>query len=179
MIQDYAPTHTGISRFSFPNMRHDGRSVAVKIGDWVSLAQSAFAKDVFYVVRHGPSGWTPLTYGGSHFKDLIALEYVFDDLREVPAPAATAPDRTKKPDMTQLATDIALLTAAAQRDADDRELFALAVCGICSHQNVLFADWPDEKLAELSARINDSITIYTRLGTLEAAVLNALQRTLA
>ena len=80
---------------------------------------------------------------------------------------------------TQLATDIALLIAAAQRDAEDREEFALEVAGICSHRNVLFTDWPEEKLAELSARINDSITLDTRLGTLEVAVRNAIQRTLA
>lgn len=80
---------------------------------------------------------------------------------------------------TQLSTDIALLIAAAQRDAEDRELFALDVCGICSHRNVLFTDWPEGKLAELSARINDSITLDTRLGTLEVAVHNAIQRTLA
>lgn len=81
--------------------------------------------------------------------------------------------------LTKLATDTALLIAAAQRDAEDREEFALDVCGICSHRNVLFTDWSEEKLAELSARINDSITIDTRLGTIEAAVQNAIQRTLA
>lgn len=80
---------------------------------------------------------------------------------------------------TQFATDIALLIAAAQRDAGDREDFALEVAGICSHRNVLFTGWPEEKLAELSARINDSITIDTRLGTLEVAVRNAIQRTLS
>lgn len=80
---------------------------------------------------------------------------------------------------TQLTTDIALLIAAAQRDAEGPEEFALDVCGICSPRNVLFTDWPDEKLAELSARINDSITTDTRLGTLEVAVRNAIQRTLA
>ena len=80
---------------------------------------------------------------------------------------------------TQLATDIAQLIAAAQRDAEDREEFAIEVCGICSHRNALLTDWSEEKLAELSARINDSITIDTRLGTLEVAVRNALQRTLS
>lgn len=80
---------------------------------------------------------------------------------------------------TQLAINTSLLIAAAQRDAEDSEEFALDVCGICSHRNVLFTDWSEEKLAELSARINDSITIDTRLGTLEAAVQNAIQRTLA
>ena len=80
---------------------------------------------------------------------------------------------------TRLATDIALLIASAQRDAEDREEFALEVCGICSHRNALFTNWSEEKLAELSARINDSITLDTRLGTLEVAVRNAVQSTLA
>ena len=80
---------------------------------------------------------------------------------------------------TQFATDVSLLIAAAQRDAEDREEFSLEVCRICSYQNVLFTDWPEEKLAELSARINDSITIDTRLGTIEATVRNAIQRTLS
>lgn len=78
---DYTPTHTGTSRFSFPHAWHDGESVAVKVGDWVNLAQSAYAKDIFYVVRHGPRGWSPLTSGDPYFKYLFALEYVFDDLR--------------------------------------------------------------------------------------------------
>lgn len=80
---------------------------------------------------------------------------------------------------TQLAINTSLLIAAAQRDAEAHEDLALEVCGICSHRNVLFTDWPEEKLAELSARINDSITIDTRLGTLEVAVRNAIQRTLS
>ena len=80
---------------------------------------------------------------------------------------------------TQLATDIALLIAAAQCNAEGREEFALEVCGICSHRNALFTNWSEEKLAELSARINDSITLDTRLGTLEVAVRNAVQSTLA
>ena len=80
---------------------------------------------------------------------------------------------------SQLAIDIALLIAAAQRDAEDREDLVLAVAGICSHRNVLFTDWSEEKLAELSARINDSVTLDTRLGTLEVAVRNAIQRTIA
>lgn len=80
---------------------------------------------------------------------------------------------------TQLATDVSLLIAAAQRDAEDRGEFALQVCRVCSHRNVLFTDWSEEKLAELSARINDSITMDTRLGTLEVAVRNAIQHTLS
>lgn len=80
---------------------------------------------------------------------------------------------------TQLATDIALLIAAAQREAEDREEFHLEVCRILSDRNSLLTDWPEEKLAELAARICDSITIDTRLGTLEVAVRNAIQHTLA
>lgn len=80
---------------------------------------------------------------------------------------------------SQLATDTALLIAAAQRDSEDTEKFALKVCGICSHLNALFTYWPEEKLAELAARINDSVTMDTRLGTLAVAVRNAIQHTLS
>lgn len=100
MGQYYTPTHTGTSRFSFPNLLHpDGGRASVKAGDWVNLAQSKHTKDIFYVVGLGPRGWSPLTTGAPYFNDLSALAHVFDDLRQIEsapvvpplAPATTAP----------------------------------------------------------------------------------------
>lgn len=95
-MTSFTPTHTGVSRFSFPDMLHpDGGRVSVKIGDLANLAQSAYAKDIFYVVGHGPRGWSPLTSGSPYFSDLSALAHVFDGLREVLATATTTPDRNQ------------------------------------------------------------------------------------
>lgn len=94
---DYAPTHTGTARFSFPNMLHpDGERVSVKIGDRVSLAQSAYAEDIFYVVGLGPRGWAPLTLGSPSFTEFAAMAHVFEDVRRLqpPAPPAPAPATT-------------------------------------------------------------------------------------
>ena len=95
--QDFTPTHTGISRHSYPTLVTTGGTPApIRSGERVWLCQSASCEEVFFVVAESPAGWSPLK---TRFAEFTALVHIFSDVhrlspaarRSRPAPATTAP----------------------------------------------------------------------------------------
>lgn len=95
--QDYTPTHTGVSRHTYPTVcTSDGTSAPIRAGERVWLCQSAYCEDVFFVVAESPAGWSPLNSGSPGFAEFAALAHIFSDVRRLqpPAPPAPAPATT-------------------------------------------------------------------------------------
>ena len=87
--QDFTPTHTGISRHAYPTLVTTGGTPApIRSGERVWLCQSAYCKDVFFVVAESPSGWSPLK---SRSEEFTALVHIFSDVRRLHPPAPPAP----------------------------------------------------------------------------------------